>query len=52
MLVVVTSKVQKAGSAFNGDVLKLVVVETEPGYSPNSGGVGKGKLIATVCGPS
>jgi hypothetical protein len=49
MLVVVTSLAQKSGSAISGNIVHLVIVKTNPGYSPATGGVGTGTVIATVC---
>jgi hypothetical protein len=50
MAVVVSSKVLKAGSIISGDVVKVIVVKTDPGYSPNSGGVATGTYVTTICG--
>ena len=49
MGVIVTDSVTKAGSAISGDSIHIVVVQTNPGYSPNPGHEGAGKVVAVVC---
>jgi hypothetical protein len=49
MRVIVTSKVGKAGSGISGNIVHIVIVKTNPGYSPNSGGIGTGTVVDTVC---
>jgi uncharacterized repeat protein (TIGR01451 family) len=49
MGVLVTSAVTKNGSIINGNFVHIVVVRVNPGYSPNSGGVGSGTIVATYC---
>jgi M6 family metalloprotease-like protein len=50
MGVVVTSSVAKSGSRVAGDVVRIVVVRTDPGYAPNPGHPGTGTVVATYCG--
>jgi hypothetical protein len=49
MGVIVSSTVAKSGSAISGDVLKIVVVKTNPGYAPDPGHAGTGTVVATFC---
>ena len=46
MGVLVATQVVKAGSTISGDVLSIVVVQTNPGYGPNPGHPGTGVVIA------
>jgi hypothetical protein len=50
MGVVVSSTVLQSGSAISGDVPKIVVIHTYPGYGPNPGNAGTGTIVATYCG--
>jgi hypothetical protein len=50
MGVLVASSVTKAGSNINGAWNKIVVVQTNPGYSPSPGHPGTGRIVATFCG--
>jgi hypothetical protein len=50
MAVVVASKVAKSGSAIGGDVRRIVVVKTAPGYQDDPGHAGAGKVVGVVCG--
>jgi hypothetical protein len=49
MLVLVSSKVTKSGSSIAGNTVHEVVVKTRPGYAPNPGHRGTGKVVARVC---
>ena len=49
MGVIVPTTVAKAGPNVSGDVLKIVVVRTNPGYGPNPGHEGNGQIVATYC---
>jgi hypothetical protein len=42
MGVVVSSSVLQSGSAISGDVPKIVVIHTNPGYRPDPGSAGTG----------
>lgn len=50
MGVVVSSGVTKDGSTVSGDIVKIVVVTTDPGYGPSPGHPGTGRVVATYCG--
>ena len=45
----VTTAVTKNGSTVAGNITKIVVVITAPGYAPNPGHPGTGSIIATYC---
>ena len=49
MGVVVSSKITKSGNTIKGNYLKIVVVRTNPGYSPNPMNAGTGTIVATFC---
>jgi hypothetical protein len=49
MGVIVPTTVAKSGPNVSGDVLKIVVVQTNPGYGPNPGHEGTGQIVATYC---
>jgi hypothetical protein len=50
MGVAVTGGVTKSGSQLAGDVVRIVVVRTDPGYAPSPGHPGTGTVVATYCG--
>lgn len=45
----VSTSVGKNGAAVSGNIVKIVVVMTAPGYAPNPGHAGTGTIIATYC---
>jgi len=49
MGVVVSTTIRKSGSTISGDVSKIVVVQTNPGYAPNPGHPGTGTVVAVYC---
>lgn len=49
MRVIVASSVQKDGSVITGNVKRIVIVETNPGYASNPGHWGTGKVVAVLC---
>jgi streptogramin lyase len=49
MAVAVTSSVDKSGSTVSGHITKIVIVRTDPGYSPDPGGTGTGTIVAVLC---
>ncbi|HWN11207.1 MAG TPA: hypothetical protein VNO50_18360 [Pyrinomonadaceae bacterium] len=49
MPVIVSSSVQKNGSVITGNVERIVIVETNPGYGSNPGHWGTGKVVAVLC---
>ena len=50
MAVVVPTKVTQSGSTISGQVAKVVIVKTNPGYQPNPADPGTGTVVATLCG--
>lgn len=50
MAVIVASRVQQDGSVISGDVKKIIVVKTNPGYGPSPGHPGTGQVVAILCG--
>jgi hypothetical protein len=50
MGVLVSPLVTKTGATLSSDVPKIVVIKTNPGYSPNPGHNGTGTYVATYCG--
>jgi hypothetical protein len=50
MGVLVAGSTTKTGSNVNGTWNKIVVVQTNPGYSPSPGHPGTGRIVATFCG--
>jgi hypothetical protein len=49
MGVVVSSTISKSGATISGNVPKIVVVTTNPGYAPNPGHPGTGTVVAVFC---
>ena len=49
LAVIVSSGVSKSGSVISGNTVHVVVVKTNPGYAPDPGHAGTGKVVATVC---
>ncbi|MDO9446019.1 MAG: thrombospondin type 3 repeat-containing protein [Dehalococcoidia bacterium] len=49
MAVVISSAVTKSGSTLSGDIVKIVVVKTNPGYSGNPGHAGTGTVVRVLC---
>jgi hypothetical protein len=49
MGIVASSSVGKNGSSISGDVKKIVIVKTNPGYSSNPGHEGTGTIVQIVC---
>jgi hypothetical protein len=49
MGVLVASKTTKSGSTTSGNIVHIVVVTPDPGYAPNPGHPGTGKIVTTVC---
>jgi hypothetical protein len=54
MAIIVSSSIQKNGPVINGDIERIVVVQTNPGYDPSPGHRGTGQVVAILCetGPS
>jgi hypothetical protein len=49
MAVIVTSKVTQSGSTDTGNTVHIVVVSTNPGYTPDPSTPGTGTVVAVVC---
>ena len=49
MALIVSSQVQKNGNIVSGDIRKVVIVQTNPGYGPSPGHPGSGQVIAILC---
>jgi hypothetical protein len=49
MGVLVASEVSKSGATISGDIVRIVVVQTDFGYAPNPGHAGTGTVVAEVC---
>jgi hypothetical protein len=49
MGVVVASSVTKSGSTISGNIAQIVVVTPNPGYEPNPGHAGTGRIVAVLC---
>jgi len=46
---IVSSTVTKLGDVITGDIPKIVIVRTNPGYAPSPGHTGTGTVVAVVC---
>src|SRR5262249_16389667 len=46
---IVSSSITKSGPIISGDVPEMVIIHTDPGYSPNPGHEGTGTVTAVVC---
>ena len=49
MGVIVTSSAAKSGSTISGNTVHIVILQTDPGYSPNPGHAGTGTVVTVVC---
>jgi uncharacterized repeat protein (TIGR01451 family) len=49
MAVIASSTVTKSGATISGDIPKIVIVRTNPGYGPSPGHTGTGTVVAVVC---
>ena len=49
MAVIASSTITKSGSTVTGDVPKIVIVRTNPGYGASPGHAGTGTVVAVVC---
>jgi hypothetical protein len=47
---IVATKITKSTRTINGNYVKIVVVKTDPGYSPGPQNSGTGTIVATFCG--
>ena len=49
MAVIASSTVTKSGPTIAGDIPRIVIVRTNPGYGPSPGKTGTGTVVAVVC---
>ncbi|HEY8188080.1 MAG TPA: thrombospondin type 3 repeat-containing protein [Pyrinomonadaceae bacterium] len=49
LAVIVSSSVRQDGSVISGDIQKIIVVRTNPGYGPSPGHPGTGQVVAVIC---
>ncbi len=49
MAVIVSAHITKHGPVISGDIVHIVLVQTNPGYGPNPGHPGTGTIVATLC---
>ncbi len=49
MAVIVASSIQQNGSTISGNITKIVVIKTNPGYGPSPGHAGTGTVVAVIC---
>jgi hypothetical protein len=49
MAVIASSSISKSGSTISGNTPHIVVVQTNPGYAPNPGHPGTGRVVGVVC---
>jgi hypothetical protein len=52
MAVIVSSSIQKNGSVISGNIQRIIIVKTNPGYGPSPGHAGTGQVVAILCGSS
>ena len=50
MGVLVSTSAKASGSTISGNITKIVVIKTDPGYAPSPGHPGTGTYVATYCG--
>ncbi len=50
--VIVAGSIRMDSSAITGDVKKIIVVRTNPGYGPSPSHPGTGQVVAVLCGPT
>jgi len=48
--VIVSDNITKDGDTISGNVVRVVQVATDPGYGPDPGHPGTGRVVATLCG--
>lgn len=49
MAVIVSDNVVESGSTITGNVVHVVIVQVDPGYGPNGGHPGAGRIVAVLC---
>ena len=50
MAVVASSSITQSRATISGNVPKIVIVKTNPGYAPAPGQTGTGTVVAVLCG--
>jgi hypothetical protein len=51
MVVIAASSITQSGPTISGNIPRLVIVKTNPGYGPAPGHTGTGTVVAVLCGP-
>jgi hypothetical protein len=49
MGVLVSTSIEKSGATISGDIRRIVVLKTDPGYAANPGHAGTGTVVTEVC---
>jgi DNA/RNA endonuclease G (NUC1) len=49
MAVIVSSSIQKNGTVLSGDIKRIAIIRTNPGYGPSPGHPGTGQVVAVLC---
>lgn len=49
MAVIVSSSIQQNGNVLSGDVKRIAIIRTNPGYGPSPGHAGTGTVVAVIC---
>jgi len=50
MAVIASSSITMSGPTISGNIPKIVIVKTNPGYAPDPGHPGTGTVVAVLCG--
>jgi protocatechuate 3,4-dioxygenase beta subunit len=49
MPVIVSSSITRSGATISGNIWKVVVIKTDPGYAADPGHTGTGRVVAQIC---
>jgi hypothetical protein len=49
MTVIVSSSITQSGSVISGNIPKMVLIKTDPGYGPNPSATGTGTVMGVIC---
>jgi hypothetical protein len=49
MAVIVSSSIQQNGNVLSGDIKRIAIIRTNPGYGPSPGHPGTGQVVAVIC---
>jgi MYXO-CTERM domain-containing protein len=52
MAVIGSSSISQTGATISGNIVQMVIVQTNPGYAPDPGHAGTGRVVGVICGPS